>query len=203
MTKSIRWRIIVLQVVMVLVLGFAAGGALYASNFINQQVHDQLAPQQIFFPRTAAAGLPTDLTAYAGQQVVNGDQAHAYAQDFIGLHLKEIGQGHPYSYWSGLARSTKDPKVAAQDQAIADTLFKGDTLQSMLNTAWTFWVIGQIAFVAFWVLLGAGIVVLGTLIFEVFEAIGGKETVKAIVIPAGGSSRTTGARIKGEPASVN
>jgi len=35
MTKSIRWRIIVLQVVMVLVLGLAAGGALYASNFIT------------------------------------------------------------------------------------------------------------------------------------------------------------------------
>ena len=48
MTKSIRWRVIVLQAVMVLVLGFAAGGALYASNFINTQVHQ-------------AAGSPADL----------------------------------------------------------------------------------------------------------------------------------------------
>jgi hypothetical protein len=203
MTKPIRWRIIVLQVVIVLVLGFAAGGALYASNFINQQVHDQLAPQQIFFPANAKQGLPADLNAYAGQQVLNGDQANAYAEKFIGLHLKEIGQGHPYSYWSGQARTATDPKVAAQDQAIADTLFKGDTLQSMLNTAWTFWVIGQIAYVTFWVLLGAGIVVLGTLTFEVIEAVRGAESVKAIVVPAGGSLRTTGAQIRGEPASVN
>jgi hypothetical protein len=203
MTRSIRWRIIVLQAVMALVLGFAAGGALYASNFINQQVHDQLAPQQIFFPANAQQGLPADLNAYAGQQVVNGDQAHAYAQDFIGLHLKEIGQGHPYSYWSGLARSTKDPKAAAADQAIADTLFKGDTLQSMLNTAWTFWTIGQIAYIAFFVLLGAGIVVLGTLIFEVVEALRGTETVKAIAVTGNGIRPTKQVVAKGEVASVN
>jgi hypothetical protein len=203
MTRSIRWRIIVLQAVMVLVLGFASGGALYASNFINQQVHDQLAPQQIFFPANAKQGLPADLSAYAGQQVVNGDQAHAYAQKFIGLHLKEIGQGHPYSYWSGLARSTTDPKVAAQDQAIADTLFKGDTLQSMLNTAWTFWTIGQIAYITFWVLLAAGLVVLGTLIFEVIEALRGKESVKAIVVQAKGIRPTGEVLVKGELASVN
>jgi hypothetical protein len=203
MTKAIRWRIIILQTVMVLVLGFASGGALYASNFINQQVHDQLAPQQIFFPANAKQGLPADLNAYAGQQVVNGDQAHAYAEKFIGLHLKEIGQGHPYSYWSGVARTATDPKVAAQDQAIADTLFKGDALQSMLNTAWTFWTIGQIAFITFWVLLVAGIVILGTLIFEVVEAFSGKETVKAIVVTSGGSARLAEVAVKPEPASVN
>jgi hypothetical protein len=203
MTKSIRWRIIVLQAVMVLVLGFAAGGALYASNFINQQVHDQLAPQQIFFPASAKQGLPADLSQYAGQQVVNGDQANAYAENFIGLHLKEIGQGHPYSYWSGLARTATDPKVAAQDQAIADTLFKGDTLQSMLNTAWTFWTIGQIAFVAFWVLLGAGIVVLATLAFEVIELVRGKEMVSTIVVRAKGSPRAKEAVLESEVAAVN
>jgi hypothetical protein len=199
MTKAIRWRIIVLQAVMVLVLGFAAGGALYASNFINTQIHDQLAPQQIFFPATAAQGLPADLKAYAGQQVLNGDQAHAYAEDFIGLHLHEIGQGHPYSYWSGLARSTKDPAVAAKDEGIAQTLFQGDTLQSMLNTAWTFWTMGQIAFVAFWVLLAAGLVVLATLAFEVTEALRGAETVGTLVVRPTGAPKT----IKREPVPVN
>ena len=99
--------------------------------------------------------------------MVNGTQANAYAEHFIGLHLQEIGQGHPYSYWSGKAMTKTNPTVKAQDQAIADTLFKGDTLQSMLNTAWTFYTIGQIAFIAFWVLLAAGLVVLGTLVFEV------------------------------------
>src|SRR5271165_2023013 len=203
MTKSIRWRVIVLQAVMVLVLGFAAGGALYASNFINNQVHQQLAPQQIFFPANAKQGLPSDLNAYAGQQVVNGDQAHAYAEDFIGLHLQEIGHGHPYSYWSGLARGTTDPKVAAQDEATATTLFQGDTLQSMLNTAWTFWVIGQIAFFAFFGLLAAGIIVLVTLGFEVYEAVRGKETVKTIVVTAKGPTGTKEVVLERELASAN
>jgi hypothetical protein len=103
---------------LVLVLGFAAGGALYASSFISTQVHDQLAPQQIYFPASAKPGLPADLSQYAGQQVVNGDQAHAYTEHFIGLHLKEIGQGHPYSYWSGKAMTATNPTVKAQDQAI-------------------------------------------------------------------------------------
>ena len=203
MTKAIRWRIIVLQVVIVLVLGFAAGGALYASNFISTQIHDQLAPQQIFFPASAKQGLPSDLNAYAGQQVVNGDQAHAYAEDFIGLHLQEIGQGHPYSYWSGLARSTTNPTVAAKDEAIATTLFQGDTLQSMLNTAWTFWTIGQIAFVTFWVLLAASIVVLATLGFEVYEAVRGKEKVETIVVTAKGPTSTKEVVLERELASVN
>jgi hypothetical protein len=202
MTKAIRWRVIVLQVVIVLVLGFAAGGALYASNFITTQIHNQLAPQQIFFPKTAAQGLPTDLKAYAGQQVVNGDQAHAYAQDFIGLHLQEIGQGHPYSYWSGLARSTKDPAAAAKDEGIATTLFQGDTLQSMLNTAWTFYTIGQIAFITFWVLLAAGLVVLGTLVFEVIEALRGTESAQTLVVRPKGTP-TSEPVIKGERAAVN
>jgi hypothetical protein len=200
MTKAMRWRIIVLQVVAVLVFGFAAGGALYASNFINDQVHQQLAPEQIYFPQNAQQGLPKDLSAYAGQQVLNGDQAHAYAEKFIGLHLQEIGQGHPYSYWSGQARSATDPKVAAQDQAIADTLFKGDTLKSMLNTAWTFWVIGQIAFYAFIGLLVAAGIILVALIFEVIEAVGGKETLKTIVVTA---DPTKTAPLKSEPAAVN
>ena len=201
MTKSMRWRVIALQLVLVLVFGFAAGGALYASNFITTQIHDQLAPQQIFFPKTAAQGLPADLKAYAGQQVTNGDQAHAYAQDFIGLHLSEIGQGHPYSYWSGLARSTTNPATAAKDEGIATTLFQGDTLQSMLNTAWTFWTIGQIAFVAFWVLLAAGIVVLGTLVFEVTEAIRGKESVQTLVVRAPANGKK--AALSAEPAAIN
>ena len=96
-----------------------------------------------------------------------------------------------------------DPAVKAKDQGIADTLFKGDTLRTMLNTAWTFWVIGQIAFYAFLGLLAAGVIVLGALAFEVVEIVRGKETVKAIVVTPGGSSLTKTAPITGEPAAVN
>src|SRR5690348_2356763 len=160
MTRSIRWRIIVLQIVALLVLAFGSGAGFVANSFTTTQIHDQLAPQQIYFPQNAAQGLPKDLTQYAGQQVLTGDQAHAYAEQYIALHLREIGQGHPYSYWSAQARAATDPAVAAKDQAIADTLFKGETLRSMLNQAWTFSVIAQIALIAGIALAIAAIIVL-------------------------------------------
>ncbi len=183
MTRSIRWRIIVLQIVALLVLTFGSGAAFFANSFTTTQIHDQLAPQQIFFPASAAQGLPKDLSQYAGQQVLTGDQAHAYAEKYIALHLSEIGQGHPYSYWSAQARAATDPKVAAADQAIADTLFKGETLRSMLNQAWTFSVIAQIALYAGIAFAIAALIVLGTLVFEVVEMVTGRETVESISRP--------------------
>jgi hypothetical protein len=191
MTRAIRWRVIVLQIVAVLVLGFGAFGADYASSFIGDQVRAELAPQQIVFPASAAAGLPADLAAYAGQQVLTGDQAHAYADDFIGLHLQKIGQGHPYAYWSAQALAASDPTVKAADQAIADTLFKGETLRTMLTEAWTFSVVAQIAFWAGLGLALAGGVVLATLAFELLEVRRGLETVDAVRTMAG---RTTPGR---------
>ncbi len=182
MTKAIRWRIIVLQVIALLVFAGASSAAFYASSFTNSQIHDQLAPQLIYFPKDAKSGLPADLSAYAGQQVLTGDQAHAYAEKFIGLHLQEIGQGHPYSYWSTLARSTTDPALAAKYQGIADTMFKGASLQSMLNTVWTFWVFGQIAFYAGIGMLVAALAALGALSFEVYEVVRGKEVAEVVAI---------------------
>ncbi len=187
MTRSIRWRIIILQIVVLLVFVFGSGAAFYANSFTNDQIHQQLAPQQIYFPVSAQAGLPADLKAYAGQQVLTGEQAHAYADKYIGLHLKEIGQGHPYSYWSAQAMKATDPAVKAKDQGIADTLFKGETLRSMLNQAWTFSVIAQIAFYAGIALAIAALVTLGTLIFEVAEMVTGRERVETVE-----ATRTTG-----------
>jgi hypothetical protein len=183
MTTAIRWRIIVLQVVAILVLAFGSGAAFYVNSFTTGQIHDQLAPQQISFPRNAQEGLPSDLTRYAGQQVTTGDQAHAYAEKFIALHLQEIGQGHPYSYWSGVVRSETDPAAKAKDQAITDTLFKGETLRSMLNQAWTFSVIAQVANLAGIALAIATLIVLGALGFEVYEISTGREAVPARTAP--------------------
>jgi len=170
MNASIRWRIIVLQIVMTLVLAVSAGAGFFASSFTHQQVHDQLAPQSISFPATQAQGLPADLQQYAGQTVVDGNQAHAYAEQFIARHLQTIGQGHPYSYWSGIAQTSTDPAIKAKASGIADTLFKGDTLRTMLNEAWTFWVIGDVALYAAIALTVATTTVLAALLFEVATA---------------------------------
>lgn len=188
-----RWRIIVLQAIAILVLAFGSGAAFYVGNFTNGQIHDQLAPQQISCPQNAQAGLPSDLSQYAGQQVTNGDQAHAYAEQFIAQHLRAIGQGHPYSYWSGAALTETDPTARAKDQAIADTLFKGEMLRSMLNQAWTFSVIAQIATFAGIGLAIAAAIVLAALGFEVYEMNTGRETLPttaARTFPASRASAT-------------
>lgn len=170
MNSALRFRILTLQIIAFLVLGLGSAGAFYANNFTTNEIHDQLAPQQITFPASAAQGLPDNLKAYAGQQVLNGDQAHAYAEHFIGLHLQKIGQGHPYSYWSGIALQDQNPVTKAQEQATADTLFKGETLKGLLNEAYAFSVFGTIAFYAGIGLAIAAAAALIALIYEIIVA---------------------------------
>jgi hypothetical protein len=213
MTKALRWRIILLQVVALLVLVGAAGGAYYGSTFTTDQIKQQLEPQQIQFPTDMTQlNAPYQISAYAGQYVTTGDQAHAYAEGFIAKHLKAIGtdqatgQSHPYSYWSGkaiadraAAAAATDPTIKAQltaqaatDQSTADTLFKGETLRTMLNQAWTFSVIAQLALYGAIGLGAAALVVFGTLIFEALEAVRGMESV--VVVPASKLREPAGAR---------
>ena len=185
MNRELRWRIITLQIVMIVVFAITGGLAVYAGNFTHDQVRDQLTPQQIAFPADQKAGLPADLQQYAGQQVLNGDQAHAYAEKFIGLHLSSIGQGKPYSYWSGQALKETDAAQKAKLSATADTLFKGTTLQTMLNQAWAFWTVGDIAMYAGYAFIGGALVILGTLLFELFFATKkATEPARAVTAPA-------------------
>ena len=69
-----------LLVVAVLVVSGAL--LMWAQSFTNSSVHSQLAQQDIFFPAKAditPAQRPY-LLKYAGQQVLTGEQANAYAQ---------------------------------------------------------------------------------------------------------------------------
>jgi hypothetical protein len=185
MNREIKWRIITLQVVMIVMFAIGGGLAIYAGNFTHDQVVNQLAPQQISFPADQKSGLPADLQQYAGQQVLNGDQAHAYAENYIGMHLNTIGQGKPYSYWSGQAMKATDATTKAQLNATADTLFKGTTLRTMLNQAWAFWTVGNIAIYAGVAFIAGALVVLGTLLFEVVVAPRrATESVKVKTVPA-------------------
>jgi len=130
-----------------------AGGLLtWGYSFTNDQVKTQLAEQNITFP---AAGSPaiTSLPAkdqpliakYAGQEMLNGKQAQAYADHFIAVHLSEIAGGKTYSQVS--AASQADPTNTALSTQV-QLLFRGSTLRGLLLYGYAFWQIGQIAMYA-------------------------------------------------------
>ncbi len=133
-----------------LVLLVAGGLLMWGYSFANSNVHDQLAAQQIYFPKAGSDALkPAEigpyLNQYAGQQLVNGAQAKAYADHFIAVHLSEVAGGKTYAQVSSAAQA--DP-TNTQLQAQVNTLFKGEALRSMLLQAYAFWKIGQIALYA-------------------------------------------------------
>jgi hypothetical protein len=130
-----------------IVLLVAGGLAMWGYTFANNNVHDQLAAQQIYFPQKGSDALKSPeigpyLNQYAGQQMTTGAQAKAYADHFIAVHLKEVAGGKTYAQVSSEAQANpKDTALAGQ----ANTLFKGEALRSMLLQAYAFWMIGQIA----------------------------------------------------------
>ncbi|MFD7156389.1 hypothetical protein ACFV9C_17400 [Kribbella sp. NPDC059898] len=137
---------------LVLAIVMVAAGALllWAHTFVDNQVHDQLAAQQIYFPKAGSDSLNDPaikpyLTQYAGQQLVNGAQAEAYANHYIAVHIQSIGGGKTYAQLSAESiASPNDAKLAGEVQ----TVFRGETLRGMLLNAYAFWKMGQIAFVA-------------------------------------------------------
>jgi hypothetical protein len=186
MTNGIRWRIFVLQVGLIGILAFVSGFAFWASNFATSTVHDQLAAQQIFFP---AAGSPeitalpkadaTAMTQYAGQELLTGQQAQVYANNFINVHLGEIAGGKTYSQLSTASMAApNDTKLSGE----VATIFKGTTLRSMLLNAYGWGQIGQFAGYAAIGLAIAAVAVLGAFLFEIVRW---RETAKA-----GRTSRT-------------
>ena len=153
--------------------------ALVGGNYDKQVIHDQLAPQKIFFPKDQAAGLFPDLQKYAGQQVLNGDQAKAYADKFINRHLAEIGGGKTYSQISAASLAApKDAKLAGQTQ----TLFRGETLRGLLLNAWGWGMIGGIATLAGILLLVLGALLLALPLLDL--ALNGRERRAATIAPS-------------------
>lgn len=132
--------------VLALVLLVAGGLLTWGSNFAQQQVHDQLAAQKIFFPAAGSEGLSAKefpgLQQYGGQQIVNGEQAKAYADQYIAAHITAIGGGKTYSELSAASRA--DPQDAAA-KAKVDTVFRGETLRGLLLNAYAFDTVGRIA----------------------------------------------------------
>ncbi|MDQ6648865.1 MAG: hypothetical protein M3Z02_01900 [Actinomycetota bacterium] len=134
---------------LVLVLLVAGGLAMWGYSFANGNVHDQLVAEKVFFPAAGSAALDPkefpDLQKYAGQQLTSGEQAKAYADGFIGRHLKTIAAGKTYAEVSTAAQANPtDTALAAK----AQTLFRGETLRGLLLNAYAFWKIGQLALIA-------------------------------------------------------
>ena len=149
MTTGLRIRVMVLQVGLIGILLFCAGFLFWGNSFIQGQVHDQLTAQKIYFPAAGSPGLTAsefpDLQQYAGQQVVDGVQAQAYANGFIGRHLQKVAGGKTYSEVSALSMANPtDTKLAGAVQ----TLFRGETLRGLLLNAYGWWMVGQYALYA-------------------------------------------------------
>jgi hypothetical protein len=170
--------------VLAVVLLVAGGLLTWGHNFVTNEVRTQLTAQKIFIPPAGPAladpAIKPYLTKYAGQQLVNGDQAKAYADHFIAVHVKAISGNRTYAELGGAQTTLKaqiaDAKTAgtptaALDQQLTDlntareTVFKGETLRGMLLNAYAFGTMGKIAGIAaVGAFIGAGIMFLLTLL---------------------------------------
>ena len=135
----------------------AVGGLLlWGSAYVHNTVQGQLAAQQITFPPAAAFAHPkagTEITPsmipsvsqYAGQQMLTGQQAESYADNFIAVHITNMTGGKTYAQLS--AASLAQPNNAKLAGQVA-TVFKGETLRSMLLNAYGWWKVSQITYIA-------------------------------------------------------
>jgi|ERR1700733_5440283 hypothetical protein len=158
--SAFRWASLALAGVLLA----ATGLLLWGSTYVHNTVRSQLAEQQIYFPPAAAFAHPkagTEITPsmipsvsqYAGQQMLTGQQAEAYADNFIAVHLTEIGGGKTYSQLSAAAiAQPSNVKLAGQ----VATVFKGTTLRSMLLNAYGWWKVSQLLYIAAIVALALG-----------------------------------------------
>src|SRR5579859_47971 len=151
----------------------AAGGLLlWGSTYTHNMVQGQLTAQQIYFPPQAAFAHPKagseitpsmipSVSQYAGQQLVTGQQAEAYADHFIAQHITDMTGGKTYAQLSAAALAQPDNTKLA---GLVATVFKGETLRSMLLNAYGWWKVSQITYIASLIAFGlAGLTVLASL----------------------------------------
>jgi hypothetical protein len=148
--KLISWTGLALAAV-----ALAAGALLlWANSFIGNQVHDQLAMQDITMPSgDALTSLPQAdqdaLKPYAGSKLDSGPEAKAYANHYILVHMNEASNNQTYSAVSGQYVAMTDEQKASPDgQALGQlrqTLFMGNTLRGLLLYGSAFATMGTIA----------------------------------------------------------
>lgn len=148
--KTMDKVFILLGLVTTAVLLAVGSLAWYGYHFATNMVHDELSSQQIFFPPAgspALTALPaTDqaqMNKYAGQQLVDGNQAKVYANNFIAVHLNEVAGGQTYSQVSTAAMKDPTNQKLLTQKAV---LFQGETLRGLLlGSGYSYWTFGMIA----------------------------------------------------------
>ncbi|GAA1770955.1 hypothetical protein [Luedemannella helvata] len=133
------------------------------ANFAKTYVADQLGEQHISF--TPADQLSDEekkaacLVENAGKPLTTGKQAECYANEYIGLHLKNIAGGKTYADMGDVQSDLRAQVAKAQETNAAnladlqkqldaanaqrDSLFKGETLRGLLLTSYGFSVFGE------------------------------------------------------------
>ena len=148
--------------ILILVLGLVLQSQ---ANFAHDNVHDQLAAQQIYFvPVSALKPNENDpcLKTYAGQQLVTGKQAQCYADHFIAVHLSEVNNGETYAQTTSELRALPDqtsPEAKALTTKV-QTLFQGETLRGLLLTSYGFSIFGDRAQTVAYICYGLAAVLL-------------------------------------------
>ena len=140
---------------LVVVLLVAGGLLSWASVFIGDQVHDQLAMQGITMPAKDALETQAQhdaLDQYAGQELTTGPQAKAFADSYILVHMNAASGNRTYEQVSGEFIALSD-EAKASDEGVAlgqlrQTLFMGDTLRGLLLYGYAFATMGTIALYA-------------------------------------------------------
>jgi hypothetical protein len=172
------------------VLLVAGGLLLWGSAYVHNTVQGQLASQQISFPPAAAFAHPKagseitpsmipSVSQYAGQQMLTGQQAEAYADHFIAVHIANIGGGKTYSQLSAEAQAQPNNTQLA---GTVSTVFKGETLRSMLLNAYGWWKISQITYIISLAAFGLGA---AAAFGSVFLLLTGRRNDGAVMVPAG------------------
>ena len=138
------------------------------ADFADSYVHEQLAEQKISF--TAAEFLSDEektsscLIENAGTALDTGKKAECYANDYIGMHLKNIGGGETYATIGAIQTKAKtalaDATAANASNVVElkadldkitgqrETMFKGETLRGLLLTSYGFSIFGEKAALA-------------------------------------------------------
>lgn len=148
----------IVAAIMLLVMGLLAWKTY---SFTSSNVYNELSAQKIYFPPKGSSALSSPLIGpylnqYAGQELLTGPQAKAYANHFIAVHLSEIAGGKTYAQIS--TESMADPTNTAL-KSEASTLFQGETLRGLLlGDAYAFSTVSTIAQYVAYVLFAAGAV---------------------------------------------